>query len=250
MNLPLKERLEKAASLVGIDSFVCTASGPIPRRCEGRVFVSDVGCDHAYLSLFLVMSGLADGAVASDVRQGPLDAAKANISRFGCEGKIETLLTDGLCGIAPYEPTDILICGMGGETIMTILNEAPFVKEKRRRLILQPMTGVAEVALFLSLSGFHIFAERYAIDDKKPYRILGAVYDGIQRELPLVEALTGELYFPEDRDAYLAFCHKMASTILKKADGIRARGGDAYELDALRLAVLEKASSQTRIDTR
>lgn len=243
MNITLKERLEKAASLVGYDSFDHTASAMIPRRCGKRIFVSDVGCDHAYLSLSLVLSGVADGAIASDVREGPLEAAKANILRYGCEEKIETLLTDGLVGVEEYDPTDILICGMGGETIMTILNEAPFVKTVGRRVILQPMTGIAEVAIYLQMSGFRIYAERYALDDKKPYRIFGAVYDGVVREAALADAMIGQVTFDEDREAYLAFCEKNAMAIHKKANGLRASGRDASALDALHNEILQRVSA-------
>ena len=242
MSITLKERLEKAASLVGFDSFDHTASAMIPRRCGERIFVSDVGCDHAYLSLSLVLSGVADGAIASDVREGPLDAAKANIARYGCDGKIETLLTDGLVGVETYDPTDIVICGMGGETITTILNEAPFVKTVGRRVILQPMTGVPELAIYLQMSGFRIYAERYALDDKKPYRIFGAVYDGVIRNISLIDALLGRPTFEEDKNAYLAFCRKTADGITKKANGIRASGKDASELDALYADISKRIS--------
>lgn len=242
MSITLKERLEKVASLVGFDSFDHTASAIIPRRCGERIFVSDVGCDHAYLSLFLVLSGVADGAIASDVRKGPLDAAKANITQYGCDGKIETLLTDGLYGVEVYDPTDIVICGMGGETIMTILNEAPFVKAQGRRVILQPMTGIAELAIYLQMSGFRIYGERYALDEKKPYRIFGAVYDGAVRDISLIDALLGYPTFDEDVDAYLAFCRKTADGIAKKANGIRASGKDASQLDALHADILKKIS--------
>ena len=242
MSITLKERLEKAASLVGFDCFDHTASAMIPRRCGKRVFVSDVGCDHAYLSLSLVLSGVADGAIASDVREGPLEAAKANICRYGCEGKIETLLTDGLANVEGYDPTDIVICGMGGETIMTILNEAPFVKTIGRRVILQPMTGVAELAIYLQMNGFRVYAERYALDDKKPYRIFGAVYDGISRNISLTDALIGHPTFDEDLDAYLAFCRKTAAGITKKANGIRASGKDTSELDALYEDIMQRVS--------
>lgn len=242
MSIILKERLEKAASLVGYDSFDHTAAALIPRRCGKRVFVSDVGCDHAYLSLSLVLSGVADGAIASDVREGPLDAAKANISRYECDSKIDTLLTDGLVGVDVYDPTDIVICGMGGETIMTILNEAPFVKTVGRRVILQPMTGIAEVAIYLHMNGFRIYAERYALDDKKPYRIFGAVYDGAVREVSLVDAMIGCATFDEDVDAYLSFCEKNAAAILKKMNGLRASGKDASSLEALYNEIMQRIS--------
>lgn len=242
MSITLKERLEKAASLVGFDCFDHTASAMIPRRCGKRVFVSDVGCDHAYLSLYLVLSNIADGAIASDLRKGPLEAAKANICRYECEGKIDTLLTDGLIGVEEYDPTDIVVCGMGGETIMTILNDAPFVKKLGRRVILQPMTGIAEVAIYLQMNGFRIYAERYALDDKKPYRIFGAVYDGVVREISLTDAMIGYATFDEDCDAYISFCEKNALAIAKKANGLRASGKDASALDALHNEILQRIS--------
>lgn len=246
MNLQLKERLLKAASLVGIDSFENTATGVSPVRCGGRVYVSDVGCDHAYLSLHLVLSGVADGAIASDLRKGPLAYAQANIESFSCQDKITALQTDGLTGIEPYDPTDIVICGMGGETILNILNENPFVREKGRRLILQPMTGISEVALCLSLNGYRIYAERYALDGNKPYRIIGAVYDGRIREYPLAESLVGSLFFPEDREAFLAFCQKTVSAVQKKINGLKAGGYDAVYLETLRNDLLVKVNTVIR----
>lgn len=242
MSITLKERLEKAASLVGYDSFDHTASATVSRRCGKRIFVSDVGCDHAYLSLYLVLSGMADGAIASDLREGPLEAAKANITRYECDGKIDTLLTDGLVGVEKYDPTDIVICGMGGETIMEILNDAPFVKTPGRRVILQPMTGIAETAIYLQMNGFRIYAERYALDDKKPYRIFGAVYDGVVREVSLIDAMIGHASFDEDVSAYLSFCEKNATAIAKKASGLRASGKDASSLDLLHHEILQRIS--------
>ena len=38
--------------------------------------VADVGCDHGYLSLHLLQSGVAGYVYASDVREGPLGSAR------------------------------------------------------------------------------------------------------------------------------------------------------------------------------
>ena len=83
--------------------------------------VADVGTDHAYLPIYLVSAGVAHRAVASDINQGPLSRAEANIQRFSLSSQISTRLTPGLAGIAEFAPTDILICGMGGELIASIL---------------------------------------------------------------------------------------------------------------------------------
>ena len=45
--------------------------------------VVDIGCDHAYLSIYLVESGICPGGLAMDVRKGPLSAAEESI----CPGK-------------------------------------------------------------------------------------------------------------------------------------------------------------------
>jgi len=109
-------------------------------------------------------------------------------------------------------------------------------------VILQPQTGVAELAIYLQMNGFRVYAERYALDDKKPYRIFGAVYDGISRDVSLTDALLGTPTFEEDVDAYLAFCRKTAAGIAKKANGIRASGKDSSELDALYEDILKRIS--------
>lgn len=238
MTIPLKERLKKAASLVGTIPSSCTTVKQL-ERCAGRIVVSDVGCDHAYLSCYLVLSGACQAVVASDIRRGPLEAARQNVIRFGCEDRIQTVLTDGLVGIEAYHPTDIVICGMGGETIMAILTDASFIRQKGMRLILQPMTAIAELALFLAANGFRIYYERYALEGKKAYRILAAIYDGIPHELTLTEALVGSLCDSEDAKAYSAYCEKTAGIIRKKGQG---QGNGNPFLSALYEDVLQKAA--------
>ena len=47
---------------------------------EANSFCLDVGCDHALLDIYLVNRNMNIRAVASDVRSGPLDQARKNIS--------------------------------------------------------------------------------------------------------------------------------------------------------------------------
>ncbi len=234
MTPPLTGRLLKAASLVGKGT-----------QKFDKIIVSDVGCDHAYLSIYLVKNGIADFAVASDVREGPLASAKANTEKFECSEKVVTLLTNGLDGVEAYAPTDIVICGMGGETVCSILNSAAFIRKHGTRLILQPMTASAEVVLWLSDNGFRIVTERYSLDGKKPYRIISAEFDGEKHALSILDALTGILAFEEDREAYNAFCRKQGRKIEKKLFGI-ASSCERKELDELREAVLSRGLNSTK----
>ncbi len=219
MTIPLKERLKKAASLVGTLPASCSVSGGSLKRAEERIVAADVGCDHAYLSLFLLLSGLCQEVVASDIRPGPLEAAVKNIRQYGCEGRIHTVLADGLAGCASYDLTDVLICGMGGDTILGIVKEAPFVWKKGTRLILQPMTGTAELILTLASMGFRVYAERFALEGRRPYRILAAVYEGEISEVSVEKALIGSCSDPEDCEAFAVWRQKVAAGLRKKLRG-------------------------------
>ena len=43
--------------------------------------VADVGTDHGYIPIYLVQTGIADRAIAMDVRSGPLERARAHVDR-------------------------------------------------------------------------------------------------------------------------------------------------------------------------
>ena len=55
----------------------------------------DVGCDHGYLPVSLYLDGKIPGAIAMDVRKGPLSRAQEHISQYGLDAYIETRLSDG-----------------------------------------------------------------------------------------------------------------------------------------------------------
>jgi len=221
VSISLSSRLEKAASLVGV---------AYSDSSDGEIVVADIGCDHAYLSLYLVLSGKCSRAIASDLREGPLNSARENIVKYHCENLITTALTDGLLGIEEYRPTDILICGMGGDTIIQILSEVNFIKQKGMRLILQPQTAFAELALYLCDNGFKVHKERYAHEHNKAYRIIAAEYTGETYELSVFEALIGRPAFQEDQLSYRFFCQKMLSKIEKKINGARNHNDDCSSL--------------------
>lgn len=75
--------------------------------------VADVGTDHGYVPIYLIEQNKAFHAIAMDVRKGPLARAGENIVRFGCSGRIETRLSDGLERLEPNEADTVIIAGMG-----------------------------------------------------------------------------------------------------------------------------------------
>ena len=159
------------------------SAGSLVRR--GAVF-ADVGTDHGYLPIALLRDGVIRRAILTDLREGPLSAAKENVAAAGLSGQVQFFLTDGAAAlgvnvtplIAGLGVTDLAICGMGGELIAAILSRAPFLKDARVRLILQPMTRAAFLRRYLLENGFAIEEEICSLEAGKAYICLAASYCG------------------------------------------------------------------------
>lgn len=199
--------------------------------CVGEnAYLADVGTDHAYLPVFLMEAGRIRAAVASDIHKGPLERADRNIRAAGLSNKIETLLTDGLSGIERYPVTDIVIAGMGGLMIAGILDAAPFVRERRPRLILQPMQNVPELRAYLAENGFRIEQEKQLLSDGKYYQIICTVYDGTRRAYSACELLLGRDNIEHKREnqaVFTVFCTRHIALVREKIRGREAGGHDA-----------------------
>ena len=155
--------------------------------------VIDVGTDHAYLPIYLVAEGISLRALACDINQGPIESARRNISAAGFAHQIDTLCTDGLHGAEGFDADDVLIFGMGGELIMRILSEAPWVKNANIGLVLQPMTRAHQLRSWLIENGFSIVGETITYEDKRYYQTIAARYSGKVEEYTEEELLLGRL---------------------------------------------------------
>lgn len=218
--------------------------------------LADVGTDHAYLPIYLCQVGKLtpvprpDGtflcAVASDINRGPVDRATAHVSAAGLSDHIRTIRTDGLHGLDLYHPTDVVIFGMGGELIASILAEAPWLQCPGTRLILQPMTHPEKLRAYLAEAGFAttgetLSAERMGPQGERIYQTVCADYvpDRVRYPSP-AEALVGRAYPPEQQDLYRRLLAKTLATETACRDARRAAGRDTTAEDSL-LEALEKS---------
>ena len=110
-------------------------------RGPSKLRAADVGCDHGYVSIYLVTHGIAKSCVAMDVRSGPLSGAKENVAEYGLSDIIETRLSDGLKELSPGEADALVIAGMGGATIASILKESTEIVASVKTFVLQPMNA-------------------------------------------------------------------------------------------------------------
>jgi tRNA (adenine22-N1)-methyltransferase len=136
--------------------------------------VADVGCDHAYISIYLVENEIAHRCVALDINEGPLLRAKANVKEYGYEDKIAIRLSDGLKKLCPGEANSIVIAGMGGILMVRILSEGYALVNQAKELILQPQSEAVKVREYLHKFGFIICEENMCIDDGKYYVVIHA----------------------------------------------------------------------------
>lgn len=136
--------------------------------------LADIGTDHGHLPLFLLREGRIQRAIASDVREGPLAHARENAAFHGLSDRVRFVLASGLDGVTAADCDTIAIAGMGGETIAEILAAAPWTREGRHLLLLQPMTSVYELRQWLWAHGYEIAEEAVCAEGRRQYVVLSA----------------------------------------------------------------------------
>ena len=159
---------------------------------EGTV-AADIGTDHGYLICYLVNQGICNRGFATDINIKPLESARTLIKEMDLEEEIETVLTDGLTGLPEDEIDEILICGMGGETIIGILEKAPWVKSEKVHLVLQPMSRADILRRWLCENGWNIDEEKAVEVEKHLYTVMSATFIDMRVKPDAFYCLTGEL---------------------------------------------------------
>lgn len=146
----LSKRLEACATLVDINTRVI-----------------DVGCDHAYLDIFLTLNN-DNKCIATDINKNALDNALSNIKKYKLSDKIETKLTNGLEDIEIRKDDNIVISGMGTHTILEILNSNTLSDT----LIISSNNNIEILRREVIKLGFYIDSEIFLFDKNKPYIII------------------------------------------------------------------------------
>ena len=159
-------------------------------RVPAGVRLTDVGTDHAYLPAWLLMEGKIPFAVCTDLRPGPLERAKETVEHYGVADKVSLRLCDGLSGVEPQEVDCIAIAGMGGETILHILEAAPWSVEKS--CIVQPMSSLPDLRAGVGRLGLRIIRETLAREGETLYVVM-ELQAGAEGLLTAAERLVGRV---------------------------------------------------------
>ena len=140
--------------------------------------VVDVGCDHGFVSIYLVQRGISPQVLAMDVRTGPLSRAKEHIAEAGLGGYIETRLSDGLLAYQEGEAESLICAGMGGRLMMKILTESREKARGLQELILQPQSELPAFRRFLREEGYQLLDENIIWEEGKYYFLMKVRYSG------------------------------------------------------------------------
>lgn len=159
---------------------------------EGTV-LCDVGTDHAYLPIWLLKTGKISRALACDIRPGPLETARKDGAKYEAGEGLSFRLSDGLRQVSPEEAEDVVIAGMGGELILRIVEETPWLRDPGKRLVLQPMSSVPELRLGLAEAGFQVLEEEAVIDGGKVYSAFSAAWTDSPVEVDPLYPTMGKL---------------------------------------------------------
>lgn len=214
--------------------------------------LADVGTDHAYLPIFLCENGYLRkrpvSAVASDINEGPVERALIHIRASHLSDRIVTVRTDGLSGIDQYAPDDIIIFGMGGELIATILESAPWIRRDGIRLILQPMTHAEKTCEALGKLGFAVSDNSYSAEGTRLYRTICADYapDAAKAQsFNDAELLlgNGEGLEADSKELFIQFAKKHLRTASACRDAKKNAGADTSAEDKL-IAEIEQLLSK------
>lgn len=189
----------------------------IARQVPQGARLADVGTDHGYLPVWLLLNGRIGYAIAADLRKEPLDRAKGTARRFGQTDGISFRLCNGLTGIHEEEVDTVAIAGMGGETIAAILEAASWTK-KGKLLLLQPMTGAPKLRRWLQRNEYAILQEEIIREGDKLYSLWN-VKGGTMPPLSPAEQWAGANRPGPLRLAYLAM---VEGKVRKALEGHRA----------------------------
>ncbi len=195
---------------------------------------ADIGTDHAYLAAYLIENGVAELAVASDINPNPLKNAQKTLAEEKLSDKVELRLSDGFKNIEPHEAQEIAVAGMGGIMIAEMLLNTPWLKDRGKHLVLQPMTHSEDVRYALLDNGFEIVNEKTVREGERIYLVISARYSGEIKEHPLYRYYVGNLLNSGDKTDR-AYAEKILKSLKKKYEGtLKAGREDKKTLEIIR----------------
>ena len=189
--------------------------------------VADIGCDHGYLGIYLLSKGIASHVIAADINEGPLQSAKRNADKFGVANKIEFYLSDGVQSIP--RDFDAMVCaGMGGDTMVSILSAASWLRDPRYRLILQCQSKTHLVRQYLLDMGWVIENEVVVRDGRFLYTVISASWQDVYSNGPVRDYYYSPCLLESPTPESIEYYHRLVKK-LRISVGSQGENADVEE---------------------
>lgn len=144
---------------------------PLSQRLEAVLgllepcgLLADVGTDHALLPVAAVQRGLAQRAIAADLREEPLRGARRTVERAALEQRVTIAQSDGLAALEGRGVDAVVVAGLGGRSIERLCRAAARVLAHVRQLVLQPNQNAEAVRAWALGAGWHLQHETMVED--------------------------------------------------------------------------------------
>ena len=174
--------------------------------------VADIGTDHGYIPVWLAQHGCVSKIAAADINKGPLEHAKETAEQFGVSHAIRFELCSGLQFDGSEGYDTVIIAGMGGELIASILQDAPVSNLAQRTFILQPNSRIAYLVAWLQEHGYAVRETKLVKDAGKLYQILVVSFG----DMPVIEKEADRMVLHHYFDKKDPLLGEYLDTILKK----------------------------------
>lgn len=176
--------------------------------------LADIGTDHAYLPIYLVQKGIVPFAVATDIAEGPYIRALREVKKAGLEDKIEVRKGDGLKVLARGEVCNIVVAGMGGETIASMLEEDWEKAASFEHFVFQPMSRPESLRYVLAGKGWPILDEKVVVENNRFFVMISSKPGSKPYSLSPLEAEIGPIILrTKENAAFLRYYWKKYKSV-------------------------------------
>ena len=224
-----------------LDQRLKTISEYVDKDCT----VADIGTDHAYLVAYLSATGKIKKAFACDINILPIKNAEKTVEKYNLSDKVSCILTNGLNGLPMYEIDDIIIAGMGGNNIISIL-DACREDLKGKKLILQPMTKFEQLREYLITHGFELKEEHPVVSGRFVYTLMICEKNNKVWHKDRTYKFLGEIMNSPEPERY-RYLKRIYINIKRRLEGLLKTTGHEDEIKTYK-EVLEKIENYGGVD--
>lgn len=160
-----------AGTIPGVRARLAAVAEAIPENSR----VADIGSDHGRLPRLLVHSGRARSCIATEHGAGPAHRLKSGVVGSAEADRIEIRRGNGLEPLHPEDRLQVLVLsGMGGATMLEILQPPRLEALGVERLVLQPQSSWGRLRRALDERGWTVERERLVRDRDRFYTVMSA----------------------------------------------------------------------------